>query len=91
MKQTVKDGQTLTDVAVQEYGAWEAVAEIARQNDVSMTDVPTAGSEVVLPDGTWNRTMESYCKANQVSPATARNSGCIVMRIFDEQFNEVFE
>lgn len=87
----MKDGQTLADVAVQEYGAWEALTEIAKLNNVSMTDVLDAGELLTLPDGTWNRAMESYCKANRVSPATARDSGGISMRIFDEQFNEVFD
>ena len=37
MKQTVKDGQTLADVAIQEYGSWEAMIAIARENNARIT------------------------------------------------------
>lgn len=91
MKQTVKDGQTLADVAIQEYGSWEAMIDIARENNMSMTEVPNAGTELTMPDATWNRTMQNYCKNNDVSPATARDQGNVRLRIFDEEFNETFK
>ncbi|MCI7747793.1 MAG: LysM domain-containing protein [Paraprevotella sp.] len=91
MKQTVKDGQTLADVAIQEYGSWEAMISISRENGISMTEVPNAGTELTMPDATWNRTMQNYCKSNDVSPATARDQGNVSLRIFDEEFNETFK
>ena len=91
MKQTVKDGQTLADVAIQEYGSWEAMIDIARENNLSMTEVPNAGTELTMPDATWNRTMQNYCHKNDVSPATARDQGNVSLRIFDEEFNETFK
>lgn len=91
MKQTVKDGQTLADVAIQEYGSWEAMIAISRENGISMTEVPNAGTELKMPDATWNRTMQNYCKNNDVSPATARDQGNVSLRIFDEEFNETFK
>ena len=91
MKQTVKDGQTLADVAIQEYGSWEAMIAIARENNVSMTEVPNAGTELAMPDASWNRTMKNYCLNNDVSPATARDHGDVRLRIFDEEFNEPFK
>lgn len=91
MKQTVKDGQTLADVAIQEYGSWEAMTAIARENNMSMTEVPDAGGELKMPDASWNRTMQNYCKTHNVSPATARDRAGVRLRIFDEAFNEPFK
>lgn len=91
MKQKIRDGQTLADVAVQEYGAWEAMMAIARENGMSITDVPRPGTELTMPDATWNRTMQNYCRDNEVSPATAHDQGNIRLRIFNEEFTEEFE
>ena len=91
MKTTVKDGQTLADVAIQEYGSWEAMIAISRENGISMTEVPNAGTELTMPDATWNRTMQNFCRNNDVSPATARDQGNVSLRIFDKEFNETFK
>ena len=90
MKKTVKDGQTLADMAIQEFGSWEAMAEIARHNGMSMTDVTEAGTELSMPDASWNRMMQKYCRDNEVSPATARGQDVIQMRVFEEEFTEEF-
>ena len=37
MEVTVKDGQTLADIAVQEHGTWEAALDMAMENGVSLT------------------------------------------------------
>ena len=50
---------------------WEQIEAIARENNMSMTEVPDAGTELTMPDASWNRTMQNYCKNNDVSPATA--------------------
>ena len=91
MKQMIKDGQTLADMAVQEYGSWEAIIAIARENGMSMTEVPVAGTALTMPDATWNRTMQNWCKDNDVSPATARDESNVRLRIFEEEFTEEFE
>ena len=91
MKKIIKDGQTLADMAIQEFGSWEAMIAIARENGESMTEVPAPGTELAMPDATWNRTMQNYCRDNDVSPATARDQGNIRLRIFDEEFNEPFK
>ena len=90
MKQTVKDGQTLSDIAIQEFGSWEAVVAIAYQNGKSITDVPEVGAELAMPDSVWNRTMQNYCKNNDVCPATARSHAGSAMGIFTEQFTQAF-
>lgn len=91
MKILVKDGQTLADIAIQEFGSWEAMTEIARENNKSMTENPDAGEELTMPDATWNRTMQNYCKNNDVSPATARDQSNVRLHIFDEEFTEEFK
>jgi len=85
-----KDGQTLADIAVQEYGSWEAAIDIAFQNDLSVTDVPDAGEVLSLPDKTYNPAMQLFCKNNNVSPATARDTSGILLRIFGEEFTRQF-
>lgn len=91
MRKTVKDGQTLADIAIEEYGSWEAMIAIARENGMCMTDVPDAGTELAMPDATWDRMMQGHCKDNDVSPATARDLGDIRLRIFGEEFTGEFK
>lgn len=91
MRYMVKDGQTLADVAIENFGSWEAMAEIAWTNGMSMTETPTAGMVLLMPDATWNRTMEGWCKDNDVSPATARDEGGVRMRIFTKEFTKEFK
>lgn len=86
-----KDGQTLSDIAIQEYGSLEAVMELARVNGMSVTEVPSAGRVLTLPDGNWNKAMASWCKAHDVSPATARDDSGERDRIFTKEFTEEFE
>ncbi|TGX82980.1 LysM domain-containing protein [Palleniella muris] len=90
MRYTVKDGQTMADVAIECFGAWEAMTEIARLNNASMTAELKAGIVLSLPDAVWNRTMEGWCRDNEVSPATARNEGGVRMKVFTEEFTEEF-
>ena len=90
MKKVIKDGQTLLDLAIQEFGAWEAAIAIAFQNQIGITEIPDAGTELSMPDGQWNRTLQDWCKRNDVSPATARHRTKIQLRIFASQFTEEF-
>ena len=47
---TVLNNQSLWDISVQEYGSVEAVFELARANDMGVTDLLTAGQELLLPE-----------------------------------------
>jgi len=40
----VKDGQTLADIAIQEYGSLEELPVLAAANAIGMTDTLEAGS-----------------------------------------------
>ena len=91
MEAVAKDGQTLLDVAVQEYGTWEAALDVAAANGLSLTQVPAAGTPLQLPDGAKaNRVTAEYCRTNGVSPATAYDSDGTRLRIFGEEFTREF-
>ena len=91
MKVKVKDGQTLADIAIQEYGSLEAAMELAKANGLSMTDIPAPGTELTLQDAVYDKTMADYCKVNGVSPATQRDTSGVRLRIFTKEFTKEFE
>lgn len=91
MDYTVKDGQTLADIAIENFGSWEAMIEIGRQNGISMTELPDAGTELAMPDAEWNRMMANWCKSNDVSPATARGGSRLRLGVFTEVFTKEFK
>lgn len=88
---TVLPHQTMSDIAIQEYGDLSAVFLIAEENDISPSENLTAGSELRMPDVVVNKEMQDYCKNNGVSPATAETAESeIRLRIFTEQFTKEF-
>lgn len=91
MDTIVKDGQTLADIAIQEYGSLDALADIAMINGMAMTEVPDAGTVLQLADKVYDRVMQDYCKVNNVSPATARDLSGVRLSIFSEQFTMQFK
>jgi hypothetical protein len=50
MNWTVRDNQTLVDVALQTCGTMEALSYIARANDIAPSAVPDAGTVLIIPD-----------------------------------------
>ena len=47
---TVKDGQTLFDIAVQSLGIVDRVFDLAQLNGLGITDELASGQELLLPD-----------------------------------------
>ena len=88
MEVEVKDGQTLADIAIQEYGSLEALPALAAEN--GMTETLAAGSRLQLPDVSFNRLIQQYCKANDVSPATERGMTDVKLRVFGGEFAPQF-
>lgn len=83
--------QTMSDIAIQEYGDMAALFLIARKNNMSPTEKLKPGTVLWLPDVVVNKEMQEYCKNNHVSPATAETAGSeIRLRIFTEQFTQEF-
>ena len=91
MKIKALPNQTLLDIAVQEYGSAESVFLLAKENKLAPNEKLEVGMGIKVPDMVFNREMESYCKDNLVSPATAEStSSDIRLRIFTEEFTEEF-
>lgn len=91
MTVTVKNGQTLADIAIQEYGSLEAVTLLASANNVSPSATLQTGTELYVPEQVFDKEMQDYCKNNNVSPATETDEyGEIKLRIFTKQFTKEF-
>ena len=69
-KITVRDRQTLFDIALQYCGDREAVFEIAKLNDFPVTAELSAGTEVTVPE-VINQRVVNYYEINRIVPATA--------------------
>jgi len=92
VKITVRRRQTLSDVCLQVYGTIEAIAALARQNDVPISGELEAGTVLQCPDITFDNYLQTYVRKNGIVPATAYDGrGEIRQRIFTEQFTEEFE
>lgn len=90
MEVVVRDGQTLADIAIQEFGAVEVLPALALANGRSMTEELSAGDVLTLPDKIYNRLMQGYCKDHDVRPATQRDESGIRLRVFTDEFTMQF-
>lgn len=92
MKVKILPNQTLSDIAVQEYGSEDAVFALAKENDISVTEELTPGAELKCPSVVFNSEMQKYCRDNGVSPGTMKDSDSnIMLRIFTDEFTEEFK
>jgi hypothetical protein len=68
----VKERQTLFDIALQYCGDANAAFQIAAENDVSLSGVLPAGTELDVPEptDTMSKRIVEYYALNNVSPAT---------------------
>ncbi|MDR3287049.1 MAG: LysM domain-containing protein [Prevotellaceae bacterium] len=81
MQTTVKNRQTLLDIAVQEMGSAEAVFELAAANNLSITDEPENGQILQIPQSTGEyvpRQIVNYYNVNKIKPATAIENTIII-------------
>ncbi len=69
MKATLKDGQSLWDIALLATGATEAVFEVAAANNVSLDDDMAIGTELDIP-AIANRDIVTHYTVNKLAPAT---------------------
>lgn len=86
----IQAGQSLLDLAVEHYGAWQAAIDIALALDISLTDDPDMSRLYPLPQRTYDRVMQAHCKARGVSPATLYDRAGIRWSIFSSQFTLAF-
>lgn len=92
MKVRVLSNQTLLDVAVQVHGSVEGVLELAKANNISITDSLQAGSWLEVPEVTYTKRVAEFYKVHRICPATAEVSPSpIRLKVFTEQFTEQFK
>ena len=92
MEVTVRQRQTLADIAIQVYGDLRAVGDIAYANSISMTDGLVPGTVLECPDVVYDRYLQDYVTENRVSPATARSGkDDMGLGIFTDEFTEEYE
>ena len=92
MTVTVKQRQTVSDIAIQVYGSIEAAVAIAEANGLSVTDDLEAGATIECPDKVYDRYLQSYVSKRRVVPATAADpDGEVEMKVFTEQFTKEFK
>lgn len=70
MRVIVFPGQTLADIAVQEYGTVEALPLIASANNLPMSADVEAGTELECPEKVYDLYLMNYAKVNNIKPAT---------------------
>lgn len=70
MKVTVRDRQTLPDIALQTSGSMEAIFDLAMANDVSITDNLIDGQELETVAVVNKKVTDMYAM-DDVKPATA--------------------
>lgn len=71
MKATVKDRQTLADIALQYSGAMEAAFELAELNGIGMTNDLSDGQQLEIPKTAADAAVVRRYKVKGVEPATA--------------------
>lgn len=86
---TVLDGQTLFDIAMQQCGSAEAAFDLAIANDISITDILTAGTKLI-PVAAISNKIVSYYEQKGIRPATSITEAT-VKGIFDFTFDFSFE
>jgi hypothetical protein len=69
-KITVRNNQSLLDIAIQETGAIESVLDAMRESSLSVSAILAPGSKVVLTGDTQNVDIKGYYKGNKLSPST---------------------
>lgn len=90
IKARARYGQTLADMAIQTKGSIEALVDIAIINGMSVTDVFSSSLEILVPDKVYDKIMQKYVVAHEVSPATGREDLSVKLRIFTKQFTKEF-
>lgn len=72
---TVKDGQSIFDIAVQEYGSADGAINIIRDNDLTAQGYQTrlvGGQQLVINGEPINRTVKEILAGQAATPASQR-------------------
>lgn len=87
---TVRNNQSLLDIAIQTSGSAEDAFDLALENDLSLTEHLTAGQNLTAIPVSNRRVVDFYVN-NSIFPATATDEDDERIGIFDETFDETFE
>lgn len=92
MTVTVKNRQTLSDIAIQVYGDIRAIAVIIEANELSATDELEPGIEIICPEVVYNPYFQTYVSKKNIRPACALDpDGDIPSKMFTREFTEQFK
>lgn len=86
---SVIQGQTLFDIAIQEFGSIEAAFDLAIINNLSVTDVLVPGT-LLAKISVVNKKVASYYADKALTPATGLVSSPDRTRIFNNIFSNIF-
>lgn len=67
---TVRNNQSMFDLAIQEAGTVEAISDLMDQNNISPTDDLAPGDKLVLEAIITSTDIQRYFKSNNIHPAT---------------------
>lgn len=73
----ITSNQTWLDITIKQTGELKQLFAVAAANEVSITDIPEAGTEGVEPNVSVNVAMKDYMARNNVNPGTRGDSGMI--------------
>ena len=90
-KVIVQSGQTIADVAVQEYGSFEAAVELAIANDIGITDHVQGGSELRKIDKSYNKPVKDYCKVEGAQPTSTIQKEDGTTSIFTQPYTYTYD
>lgn len=91
MKTTIaKNGQTWADLAVEHYGALEAVVDLAAANGAAVSDTPPVGTGIMLPPSISRPAIVRELRQREAHPGTLYdNYGGF--DVFARQFTATFD
>ncbi len=83
--------QTWLDIALILTGDADMAYEIAKENGLSVSDMPVVGQEIKYSGGVVNRQVFDYYSKRGIKPATVITDEDNDIKIFDYTFDFTFE
>jgi len=87
---TALSKQSLFDIAIQHGGATDAIFDIARRNNISITSALTSGQQIEV-EAQVNAAVVNYYNQNGIAPATDNDSNFYVVENYEQNYIEIYE
>lgn len=87
----VQDGQTVWDLAIQQYGGVEGVFNLIKDNPGVIAGVDSqlaAGTELKVKSDPVNTDVLAYYTENEIKPASITNKNLELLGDFSNDYNE---